>query len=254
VTHTSEAPDGTDGAANTAGERTARVDTYASAGEVAGIAEAGGGTVAFGYHERIAEQLSAGTLAPDVYLDVTSETPDGYVAAMADAGADVYDAADLRERADGLYADGFSVAPGVGVVPCNPERTVALRLRDGADRTDLVVSNAAADDPALDAPSLSGAVPTYGEAEGVSDPLADDLPDGPAASLLGDAAASRADDLLSGADRSGATVAAADVGDGVRVEGTVGEAATVTAHEDLPLVESGSVAADRAPDPEGRGR
>jgi hypothetical protein len=138
-----------------------RTDVYGESGAVAGVVDVGTATLVLGYAAPVADRLANGSVVPTHYVDVAPEVPESYVAALHVSGARIHDAVDLARRTAGLYADGFSVAPGVGVVPCNPSNTVLVRLRDRDDPVDLVFSNAPADED-VDAGSLSGALPVYG--------------------------------------------------------------------------------------------
>lgn len=140
---------------------TVTADVYREAAGVAGVVEVGPATLVLGYATPIADGLAGESVVPTHYVDVAPSVPESYVAALHASGARIHDTVDLGRRADGLYADGFSVAPGVGVVPCNPPNTALVRLRDRSESVDLLFSNASADE-AGDAGSLSGALPVYG--------------------------------------------------------------------------------------------
>jgi hypothetical protein len=141
----------------------ASAEVYREGADTAGVVTVGDVTVVLGYAEAIADRLEYDGIDPDYYLDIAPAAPAAYVEAMREAGARVHDAADLNARADGLYADGFSVAPGVGVVPCNPERTVLVRFLDRGEPVDLLFSNAPEGETESD--SLSGALPLYGSVD-----------------------------------------------------------------------------------------
>jgi hypothetical protein len=136
------------------------VELYREETTVAALAAAGEAVVVFGYAERLAGRLEADGLTPDRYLGVAPDSPAWYPRAMREAGARVHDDAELRERAAGLYADGFTIAPGVGVVPCTPTHTVVVRVRCRGGPVDVVLSNAPEDEAVGE--SLSGALPLYG--------------------------------------------------------------------------------------------
>jgi hypothetical protein len=143
--------------------RTPRVtaDVYRESEAVAGVVRAGPATLVLGYATPVADALASGSLVPTHYVDVAPSVPESYVAALHVSGARIHDEVEFARRADGLYADGFSVAPGVGVVPCNPPDTILVRLRDREDPVDLLFSNAPEHEP-FDAGSLSGTLPVYG--------------------------------------------------------------------------------------------
>jgi hypothetical protein len=143
----------------------ATADVYREGDDVAGVVRVGDATLVLGYAADLADGLAGGTVVPTHYVDVAPAVPESYVAALHVSGARIHDAVDLRERADGLYADGFSVDGGAGVVPCNPPNTVLVRLRDRSEPVDLLFSNAP-DGEAVAGDSLSGALPVYGTAGG----------------------------------------------------------------------------------------
>lgn len=140
---------------------TATVDVYRGRAGTAGVVRVRDATLVLGYAAPVADGLASGAVVPTHYVDVASTVPESYVAALHVSGARIHDAVDLRERADGLYADGFSVAQGVGVVPCNPSNTVIVRIRDRDEPVDLLFSNAPEGEAAA-CDTLSGALPTYG--------------------------------------------------------------------------------------------
>jgi hypothetical protein len=136
------------------------VEAYREGDDVAALVTVGCAAVVLGYAESLTDRLESDRVVPDRYVDIAPDTPAWYPGAMRESGARVSDAADLRARADGLYADGFAVAPGVGVVPCNPPHTVVVRVLGRGPPVDLLLSNA--DEDAAEAGSLSGALPLYG--------------------------------------------------------------------------------------------
>lgn len=138
----------------------ATVELYAEGGEIAAVVSVADATLVLGHAPALVDRLERERVEPDHYLDIAPDPPAWYGAAMRETGARVHDAAELRARAAGLYADGFSVRPGVGVVPCKPSRTVLVRFLDRGEPVDLLFSNAPAGEPVEG--SLSGALPVYG--------------------------------------------------------------------------------------------
>jgi hypothetical protein len=134
---------------------------YRAGDAVASVVRIGEATVVLGYAPAVADELVSSEVAPTHYIDIAPSVPESYVAALHASGARIHDAVDLRERTDGLYADGFSVAPDVGVVPCNPSQTAVVRLRDRGAPVDLLFSNAPEGEQVVGR-SLSGALPMYG--------------------------------------------------------------------------------------------
>ncbi len=154
-----------EGPVHAGGPPAATAKMYREGDSLAGTVRVGDATLVLGYAARLADRLASGAVVPTHYVDVAPAVPESYVATLHAAGARIYDAVELRERADGLYADGFSVAAGVGVVPCNPSHTVLVRLRDRSEPVDLLFSNAPADE-VVASDSLSGALPVYGTVGG----------------------------------------------------------------------------------------
>jgi hypothetical protein len=157
--------DRVDGPVQAGGPPAATAEVYREGDSLAGTVRVGNATLVLGYAARLADRLASGTVVPTHYVDVAPAVPESYVAALHASGARIHDAVELRERADGLYADGFSLAAGVGVVPCNPSHTVIVRLRDRSEPVDLLFSNAPADE-VVASDSLSGALPVYGTVGG----------------------------------------------------------------------------------------
>jgi hypothetical protein len=188
----------------------ATTTVYREGDAVAGVVTVADATVVLGHASGVADGLASGEVVPTHYVDVAPSVPESYVAALHVSGARIHDAVDLRRRVDGLYADGFSVAPGVGVLPCNPSRTVVVRLRDRGAPVDLLFSNAPADERVA-SESLSGALPLYGtldtatgESRGrTGEPLGDDEvtgrdpADDPTVVAVGDRAAAVLDETES---------------------------------------------------------
>lgn len=135
-------------------------ELYREGTTVAAFVTAGETTTVLGHAERLADRLESDCVTPDHYVAVAPEPPAWYPQAMREAGARVHDTTELDERAAGLYADGFAVAPDVGVVPCTPSHTVVVRVRCRNGPVDVVLSNAP-DDETL-GESLSGTLPLYG--------------------------------------------------------------------------------------------
>lgn len=191
------------------GLSTVTAEVYREGDDVAGVVRVGKATLVLGYAAPVADGLASGSVVPTHYVDVAPSVPESYVAALHVSGARIHDAVDLARRADGLYADGFSVAPGVGVVPCNPPNTVLVRLRDREEPVDLLFSNASADE-AVDSESLSGALPVYGTLDTAADEQTEradgDLGD---AEVTGRDPAGRPTVVAIG-DRAAATVAATE--------------------------------------------
>lgn len=153
-----------DGGATDPGQRRdpppVTVELYREGSAVAALVTADETTTVLGHAERLVDRLEADGVTPDHYVGVAPDPPAWYPRAMREAGARVHDAAELDERAAGLYADGFAVAPGVGVVPCAPSHTAVVRVRCRGGPVDVVLSNAPEGEAVGE--SLSGALPLYG--------------------------------------------------------------------------------------------
>lgn len=152
--------DGIDGIGR-ADSAPATAAVYRAGDSVASVVTVADATIVLGYASAVADGLASGEVVPTHYVDIAPSVPESYVAAFHVSGARIHDAVNLRERSDGLYADGFSVAPDVGVVPCNPSCTVVVRLRDRGAPVDLLFSNAPKGERVAGR-SLSGALPMYG--------------------------------------------------------------------------------------------